>query len=79
MDNLGCAYMKGFGTEINFPQALFWFNKAATEHNDPIALYQLSIMHAKGMGVPTSKIEALKYLFLTNFNGVGISDTDLKS
>lgn len=48
---LGHLYYRGSGTEKNKNRAFFWKNKAAQAHYIP-ALFDVSLMYLKGIGVP---------------------------
>lgn len=69
---LGSCYLYGHGTEINPSQALVWLQKAAEEHNDPIAYFHLSYLYK------TSENKTLAFDYLNKSAVMGCTEAQFQ-
>jgi TPR repeat protein len=51
---------RGAGVQKDEAEAADWLRRAA-EHNDPVAQFNLGLMHAHGLGVSKDRNEALRW------------------
>jgi TPR repeat protein len=65
---LGLSYLKGRGVERNPVLAMEWIAKSA-DRNNPRALMEMGSAHWNGHGVRVDRIEAVKFLFLSQWAG----------
>ena len=57
---LGQTYEGGFGTPVNYPEALKWYKKAASK-GDKVASYTAGVFYLKGRGVEKDLCASVKY------------------
>ena len=65
---IGAMYDNGEGVQLDYRQAVLWYDKAA-EQGNANAQYNLGMMHANGLGVPQDWVQALKWFNLAAFLG----------
>lgn len=68
-NNLGWAYNKGEGVDENASEAAWWYRKAAEQGlsgGSTEAQHDLGLLHARGLGVPQSCMEAYIWLSIAN-------------
>jgi TPR repeat protein len=65
---LGLSYLKGRGIERNPVLAMEWIGKSADQNNGR-ALMELGVAHWNGYGVRLDRVEAVKFLLLSQWAG----------
>jgi TPR repeat protein len=71
----GLMYDIGLGVPLNYPKALYWYQKAA-EQGDADAQLCLGVMHDVGKGVPQDYQKAYQWFSLASSHGTRSPDAD---
>ena len=73
---LGNGYQHGFWENVDFDNAIYWYNKAI-ENNEPHAAYNLASLYEKGNGVKQDFDLAYAYYTLAKEFGLDIAQKKL--
>ena len=91
MRNIAVQYLNGNGVEKDPTVSVYWWKKAANEHNDAIAMFNLGYACAKGIGTNQDynqafywyekaghldNKDALNNLGFMYYNAVGVQEDD---